>query len=109
MRPIVRFAALPVGGSSAKVLPPSGQTSAAPAPAPGSLAAARRTRGIPEDLQALREHVCRACPHLQDDHCGHPGCPTCFRHPTLRGPWKNLRRCPGGWWSQLPESKTKAD
>lgn len=122
IRPIIRFAALPPYGPVAH--PPAGLVVAGPLPVPGAKAAkplqlpgstpkpARpdRRRVEPDPLAlAAREAICRACERLDADHCTHPGCPHCFRHPLLTGPWRTLRRCPAGLWGgkpgQVSESK----
>lgn len=66
----------------------------------GLAAAARRDRRTVAagDVLAARERVCRACKWLDDLHCTHPGCPHCFRHPTLQRPWMTVRKCPAGLW-----------
>lgn len=100
---VTRFGPIPGGGRGpAQGLPVAGGVSAGaqpevreiPAPPPRPVKSARSVS--PADIEA-KEKICRGCVWLDDEHCTHPGCPSCFRHPLLRGPWKN-RRCPANLW-----------
>lgn len=57
-----------------------------------------RLRELPAEAMAQRAEICRACDRLVEDHCTHPGCPHCFRHPNLIEPWRTVRRCPDARW-----------